>query len=50
LSVKEIMNRVGLSDESHFVHEFKKTYGLAPSKYRRANVLSSSMAPRSFHR
>jgi transcriptional regulator GlxA family with amidase domain len=34
LSVKEIMNRVGISNESHFVHEFKKTHGLAPSKYR----------------
>lgn len=34
LSVKEIMNKVGISNESHFVHEFKKTHGLAPSKYR----------------
>jgi AraC family transcriptional regulator of arabinose operon len=34
LSVKEIMNRVGISNESHFVHEFKKTHGLAPTKYR----------------
>lgn len=34
LSVKEIMNCVGLSNESYFVHEFKKTYNLAPSKYR----------------
>jgi len=36
LSVKEIMNRVGISDESHFGHEFKKAYGLPPSKYRSA--------------
>lgn len=34
LSVKEIMNRVGFLDESHFGHDFKKAYGLAPSKYR----------------
>lgn len=34
LTVKEIMNRVGISDESHFGHEFKRAYGLAPSKYR----------------
>ena len=34
LSVKEVMNRVGIADESHFGHEFRKTYGLAPSKYR----------------
>jgi AraC family transcriptional regulator of arabinose operon len=36
LRVKEIMNRVGFLDESHFGHEFKKTYGLSPSKYRGA--------------
>ena len=36
LSVKEIMNGVGISNESHFVHEFKKAHGLAPSKYRDA--------------
>lgn len=34
LRVKEIMNRVGFLDESHFGHEFKKTYGVSPSKYR----------------
>ena len=34
LSVKEIMYQVGISDESHFGHEFKKAYALAPSKYR----------------
>lgn len=36
LSVKEIMHRVGISNESHFGHEFKKAYALAPSKYRSA--------------
>src|SRR5688572_487062 len=36
LSVKEIMHRVGITDESHFGHEFRKTYGLAPSKFRNA--------------
>lgn len=40
LTVKEIMNGVGLSNESHFVHEFKKAYGLAPSKYRLALTTS----------
>lgn len=34
LRVKEIMNRVGFLDESHFGHEFKRTYGVSPSKYR----------------
>ena len=36
LSVKEVMNRVGFLDESHFGHEFKRTFGLAPSRYRDA--------------
>lgn len=34
LRVKEIMNRVGFLDESHFGHEFKKAYGASPSTYR----------------
>ena len=36
LSVKEIMNRVGITDESYFGHEFRKMYGLAPSKFRQS--------------
>ena len=39
LSVKEIMNRVGISNESHFVHSFKKAHHLSPSKYRSASSL-----------
>ncbi len=34
LSVKEVMARVGLADESHFVRDFKKSYGFTPAKYR----------------
>lgn len=34
LSVKEIAYRVGLSDESHFVRDFKSTYGSSPTAYR----------------
>lgn len=34
LSVKQIMARVGATDESHFVRDFKKAYGLTPAKYR----------------
>lgn len=45
LSVKEIMNRVGIVDESHFGHEFRKTYGLAPSKYRSSASEASSVRP-----
>jgi AraC family transcriptional activator of mtrCDE len=35
LSVKEVMLRVGISDQSHFVKDFKKMYGLSPAQYRR---------------
>lgn len=34
LSVKEVMRRVGLADESHFVRDFRRRYGLTPAKYR----------------
>ncbi|HEY0319789.1 MAG TPA: AraC family transcriptional regulator [Pyrinomonadaceae bacterium] len=34
LNVQEIMVQVGLSDDSHFVRDFKKLYGLAPAQYR----------------
>ncbi|HEX7774408.1 MAG TPA: AraC family transcriptional regulator [Pyrinomonadaceae bacterium] len=35
LNTKEIMQRVGMNDESHFVREFKKIYGLPPGSYKR---------------
>lgn len=34
LNVKEITQRVGIHDESHFVRDFKRIYGLSPTKYR----------------
>ena len=34
LSVKEIAFQVGLNDESHFVRDFKSTYGFSPALYR----------------
>ena len=34
LSVKEIAFQVGLNDESHFVRDFKSTYGYSPTTYR----------------
>lgn len=37
LSVKEIAGRVGMTDQSHFVRDFKKTHGLTPSQYREKN-------------
>jgi transcriptional regulator GlxA family with amidase domain len=34
LNVQEIMMRVGLNDDSHFVRDFKKIYGHTPVQYR----------------
>ena len=34
LSVKEIRAKIGATDESHFIGEFERTYGMAPSRYR----------------
>lgn len=41
LSVKEVVRRVGLTDESHFVRDFKRLHGLTPSEYRNRSLLSS---------
>jgi AraC-like DNA-binding protein len=41
LSVKEIVRRVGVTDESHFVRDFKRIYGVTPSEYRNGAILSS---------
>jgi AraC family transcriptional regulator of arabinose operon len=35
LTVKEITASVGFKDESRFVQDFKKAYGLTPAQYRR---------------
>ncbi len=39
LSVKEVMARVGFTDESHFVRDFKRLNGLTPTEYRRQRRL-----------
>ena len=41
LSVKEIVRRVGLADDSHFVRDFKRLYGRTPSEYRHSAFLSA---------
>lgn len=41
LSVKEIVRRVGLTDESHFVRDFKRVYGVTPTEYRNGALFSS---------
>lgn len=40
LSVKEVMSKVGMRDQTHFAKDFKRAYGLTPSRYR-ASVLSA---------
>ena len=35
LRVKEITNEVGISDQSHFIRDFKDKYGMTPSAYRK---------------
>ena len=36
LSIKEIINQLGLSSNTHFVRDFKKIYGMSPTVYRNA--------------
>jgi transcriptional regulator GlxA family with amidase domain len=35
LQIKQIGAEVGINDQSHFVRDFKKKYGLTPSEYRK---------------
>ncbi len=35
LSVKQIMNLVGVHDDAYFSREFRKLYGAAPGQYRK---------------
>lgn len=34
LTVKEVMNRVGMADASYFARSFKSAYGVTPGKYK----------------
>jgi transcriptional regulator GlxA family with amidase domain len=38
LSVKEIMYKVGVHDQSHFAKDFKRFYGTTPTRYRDAHA------------
>lgn len=42
LSVKEVMARVGLCDQSHFVRDFERQFGLSPARYRDQHLDNSS--------
>ena len=35
LSVKQIVKKVGLGSNSHFVHDFRRIHGMTPTAYRR---------------
>ena len=35
LSVKQVLKQVGLGSNAHFVHDFRKKYGMTPTAYRR---------------
>ena len=37
LGIKEIMVKVGFKDDSHFVRDFKRLFGVTPTAYRKAN-------------
>jgi AraC family transcriptional regulator len=45
LSVKEIVSRVGFTDESHFVRDFKRIYGVTPSGYRNGELHEKERGP-----
>lgn len=45
LSVKEIMSKVGMSDQSHFAKDFKKAYGLTPTQYRTSVTNGKGVGP-----
>lgn len=42
LTIKEVMNRVGMSDPSFFARTFKAAYGVTPGKYRAAPSFHNS--------
>ncbi|HEX8494353.1 MAG TPA: AraC family transcriptional regulator [Pyrinomonadaceae bacterium] len=41
LSIKEVMNKVGMRDQSHFAKDFRRAYGLTPSQFRNSLVVGS---------
>ena len=35
LQIKQVVKQVGLGSNAHFVHDFRKLYGMTPTAYRR---------------
>ena len=46
LGVKEIMLKIGVHDESHFVRDFKEAYGMTPIRYRTLFLAATSRKER----
>ena len=45
MSVKEVMCSVGMTDKSHFSRDFRRVYGIAPSRFRSAAGSKNVEAP-----
>jgi AraC-like DNA-binding protein len=43
LSVKEVMNQVGIGDPSHFARDFKKRFGISPTSCRQHKALDLNL-------
>jgi AraC-like DNA-binding protein len=44
-SVKEIINHVGMGDDSHFVRDFERIYGLSPTRFRALHAPGARRQP-----
>ena len=53
LTVKEVMNQVGMSDASFFARSFRAAYGITPGRYRnthRVKAVKATKQPFEKHR
>ena len=46
LTVKQVLKQVGIGSSAHFVHDFRKQYGMTPTAYRRTVARSSKRRKR----